>query len=422
MTSVLGRAMQEALQLTRAQKLGEATRIIQRALSGHGRPEPPEEPPGGGRLIAPPPLETPENEGAAEPAPETDARAPEVTAERPPAEGPRRGLGEVLKLLREAKRPGAGFEFATARQLRKAPLIPVPDGAVYVTKTFACAAGSRDYRLYVPSRADGRALPLLVMLHGCTQDPDDFAAGTAMNRLAEEQGFLVAYPRQPPSANPSACWNWFNPKDQRRGEGEPSIIAGITRSLLSEFAVDGSRVYVAGLSAGGAMAAIMAALYPELYAAAGIHSGLAYGSAADLPSALAAMRGGASGAPAAMPTRAKPRAGRRNGSVRTIVFHGANDKTVNPSNAAAILAEARAGLAAQMHETRKRGVAGGRAYTRTVIADASGVVRAEGWAIEELGHAWSGGSPDGSYADPHGPDASREMLRFFLEAPPERRA
>ena len=412
MTSVFGRAMQEALQLTRAQKLGEATRLIQRALSGQQLAEPPEAPPASARLIAPPPLETPESEGVAEPAPATRTRAPEVST--PAAERPRKGLGEVLKLLREARLPGAGLEPATARQLRKAPSIPVPAGAVYVTKTFACAAGARDYRLYVPSRADGRALPLLVMLHGCTQNPDDFAAGTAMNRLAEEQGFLVAYPRQPQSANPSACWNWFNPKDQRRGEGEPSLIAGITRSILSEFAVDGSRVYVAGLSAGGAMAAIMAALYPELYAAAGIHSGLAYGSAADLPSALAAMRGGGNGAPAPMSRPAKPRPRRANGSVRTIVFHGANDKTVDPSNAAAILADARAGLAGPAHETRESGVAGGRGYERIVFADANGAVHAEGWAIEGLGHAWSGGNPDGSYADPHGPDASREMLRFFL--------
>jgi poly(3-hydroxybutyrate) depolymerase len=200
-----------------------------------------------------------------------------------------------------------------------------------------------------------------------------------------------------------------------RDRGEPSILAGITRTITTEFPVDAARVYVAGLSAGGAMAAVMSAAYPELYAAAGIHSGLPYGSAADLPSAFAAMR--AALGPARSRATKRHRPSGASGRVRTIVFHGAADKTVDPSNAEAILAGARAGLAAPAREMRIDGFAGGRAYTRTVIADASGAVHAEGWAIEGLGHAWSGGSPEGSFTDPGGPDASREMLRFFLATP-----
>jgi poly(hydroxyalkanoate) depolymerase family esterase len=255
---------------------------------------------------------------------------------------------------------------------------------------------------------------LIVMLHGCTQNPDDFAVGTGMNRLAEEHDFIVAYPRQSMRANRSACWNWFNLTDQMRDTGEPSIIAGITRTLMAEFDIDAERIYVAGLSAGGAMAAIMSATYPELYAAIGIHSGLAYGTATDLASAFAAMRGTSSpAAPAQRTSHLKS----GNGRVRTIVFHGASDQRVHPSNAERILTEARAGLADSAQETQHEGSAGGRTYTRTVITDASGVPHVEYWAIEGLGHAWSGGSPEGSHTDQHGPDASREMLRFFLGGP-----
>ena len=216
------------------------------------------------------------------------------------------------------------------------------------------------------------------------------------------------------SANQSACWNWFNPKDQIRDAGKPSIIAGITRTLIAEFDIDSGRVYVAGLSAGGAMAAVMSATYPELYAATGIHSGLAYGSATDMASAFAAMRG-ATGPAVAAPRRVRLKSA--NGRVRTIVFHGASDQRVHPSNAEMILTESRVGLTGPTQETRQDGSARGRAYTRTVIADACGVPHVEYWAIEGLGHEWSRGSPEGSHTDQHGPDASREMLRFFLTSP-----
>ena len=231
-----------------------------------------------------------------------------------------------------------------------------------------------------------------------------------MNALAEAQGFLVVYPAQSPSANAQKCWNWFSPHDQQRDRGEPALIAGITRQILREHAADPRRVYVAGLSAGGAAAAIMAQAYPDLYAAAGVHSGLACGAARDMPSALAAMRQGAATAPA----RPGPRANQR--SVPLIVFHADGDQTVHPRNAEQVIAQS-AATGGLRSETQRGQVPGGHAYSRRVFTDAAGQAVMEQWVVHGGGHAWSGGSAAGSYTDPRGPDASREMLRFFLAHP-----
>jgi poly(hydroxyalkanoate) depolymerase family esterase len=318
-------------------------------------------------------------------------------------------LRGLLDKVRSGAQPGAEGPGPARPTPARAPL---PTGARFTTQTFANEAGSRAYKLYVPSTHRGQEpAPLVVMLHGCTQSPDDFAAGTRMNALAEERGFLVAYPAQPPSANAQKCWNWFNPGDQQRGRGEPSLIAGITRQIMRDHAVDPRRVYVAGLSAGGAAAAIMGTAYPDLYAAVGVHSGLACGAASDVPSAFAAMRGGA----------AAPRgcgggpAGRR--MVPTIVFHADRDSTVHPRNGDQVIAQSGAGASGLRTEVQRGSVVGGHAYSRTLHTDAAGRAQLEQWVVHGGGHAWSGGSPDGSYTDPRGPDASREMLRFFLDHP-----
>ena len=292
----------------------------------------------------------------------------------------------------------------------------VPDGAKFIAGSYSNQAGSRAYKLFVPSGYHGQTLPLVVMLHGCTQSPDDFAAGTRMNAMAEEHTCLVAYPAQPSSANMSKCWNWFSQGDQQRDQGEPSLIAGITRQIMRDYPVDVQRVYVAGLSAGGAAAAIMGATYPDLYAAVGVHSGLAYEAARDLPSAFAAMQQGG----AAEPRSSGAPDGGRDRTVPTIVFHGDQDTTVSPRNGDQVIAQARAAAATALQATatvQHGQVPGGRAYSRKLHADVGGRAVLEHWVIQSAGHAWSGGSPAGSYTDPQGPDASREMLRFFLEHP-----
>jgi poly(hydroxyalkanoate) depolymerase family esterase len=287
--------------------------------------------------------------------------------------------------------------------------VPVPEGAQFEERNYANEAGSRAYKLYVPSGYHGQALPLVVMLHGGTQSPNDFAAGTRMNDLAEEHMFLVAYPAQPPSANVSRCWNWFNAEDQQRDRGEPSLIAGITRQIMRDFPVEAGRVYIAGLSAGGAAAAIMGSTYPDLYAAIGVHSGLAHGAATDLPSAFDAMRQG--GCPGGGRSRQHNTRGR---IVPTIVFHGDRDMIVNPVNGDQVIAQSKA--AADLRTTVSRGEApGGTSYTRTVQTDESGRPILEQWVLHGAGHAWSGGCAAGSYTEPRGPDASREMLRFFFQ-------
>ncbi|HEY2135772.1 MAG TPA: PHB depolymerase family esterase [Xanthobacteraceae bacterium] len=286
----------------------------------------------------------------------------------------------------------------------RAPIV-LPGGARFEQHAFANHAGSRTYKLYIPSHTSGEPVPLIVMLHGCNQSPDDFAAGTQMNVLAEENGFLVAYPAQSTAANPAQCWNWFNASDQQRDGGEPSLIAGITRQIMADFAVDPARVYVAGLSAGGATAAIMGATYPDLYAAIGVHSGLACGAARDVQSAFVAMR---QGGPVVVAGATRP--------LPTIVFHGDRDQTVSPVNSDQVIAQSKA--AANLEHNVERGrSAGGIDYTRTVQSDARGRPVLEQWVLHGAGHAWSGGSAAGSFTDPRGPDASREMLRFFLQYP-----
>ena len=252
MKTAFSTAMRQATQFTREQNIIEATRAIKRALSGSGHAlSPDDQSPASTRLIE---LQTnvTENSGGFE-QPRQDARIAgtglrNAAALRRPAARMKRPLGEVLKLLRQGDLPSFGLDSAPLVKSRKAPRVAVPDGAAYLARTFACAAGSRDYKVYVPSHTDRRKLALLIMLHGCTQNPDDFAVGTGMNRLAEEHGIIVAYPRQPMSANQSACWNWFNATEQMRDVGEPSIIAGITRTIMAEFDIDAERVYVAGLS------------------------------------------------------------------------------------------------------------------------------------------------------------------------------
>jgi poly(hydroxyalkanoate) depolymerase family esterase len=283
---------------------------------------------------------------------------------------------------------------------------PLPDGAHFDERIFANEAGSRAYKLYVPSGGKGQALPLVVMLHGCTQSPDDFAAGTRMNQLAEEQNLMVAYPAQDRSANVSKCWNWFRTGDQQRDRGEPSLIAGITYQIMRDFPVQPGRVYVAGLSAGGAAAAIMGSAYPDLYAAIGVHSGLACGAAHDVTSAFAAMRRG-------LPAEAESRSHRASGGIPTIVFHGDSDTTVNPINGDQVIARSKA--TAELRTSVIRGEARGISYIRTVQTEESGRAMLEQWVLHGAGHAWSGGSTEGTYTESRGPDASREMVRFFLQ-------
>ncbi|MEO6363338.1 MAG: PHB depolymerase family esterase [Caldimonas sp.] len=282
-----------------------------------------------------------------------------------------------------------------------------PAQAGFTRSSFTGASGTREFKLFVPAGRDGDALPLVVMLHGCTQGPDDFATGTRMNALAERAGVCVLYPEQAARSNAHRCWNWFVPGDQQRGAGEPALIAGMTRHVMQAHAIDPARVYVAGLSAGGAMAAILAREYADLFAAAGIHSGLPAGAAHDVASAFTAMKSGVT-------------AGRGAGGTMAplIVFHGSADATVAAANGNAVIATALAAEIGAVPSEHSGRTASGRAWRRTVwhrreAEDAPSL--AEHWQIDGAPHAWSGGSAAGSFTDPTGPDASAEMLRFFIE-------
>ncbi|MEJ2887590.1 extracellular catalytic domain type 1 short-chain-length polyhydroxyalkanoate depolymerase [Actinomycetospora aeridis] len=269
-----------------------------------------------------------------------------------------------------------------------------------VTRGAASAAGDRRaYRLYVPAGLAPGA-PLMVMLHGGTQDADGFAACTDMDRAAERAGVAVVYPEQSRSANAMGYWNWFRPGDQTRDGGEPAIIAAITRAVAAELRSDPARVAVAGFSAGAAMAAVMGATHPDLYCGAGVHSGLPHRAAHDVGSAFAVM----SSPPAAVADA---------GPVPLVVVHGDADRTVVPGNGEAVLRSALVGASPGRLDRTTGQVRGGHAWTRERFTEPGGRTLAESWTVHGLGHAWSGGPAGASYADPAGPDASAAMLAFF---------
>ena len=374
MNNDLKATMADALRLTRDGRLMEATALLQQGLGAAGQA------------------------GQARPVPTPDLSASVVVPTT--ADADNSGLlHRPSPMVRSGLlRPGGSAAAAAAR---------APGGEIRHL-TYTGSSGSRTYDLYIPTGYAGAPVPLVVMLHGGTQDATDFAAGTRMNDVAEQHTFIVAYPEQSTTANNGRYWNWFRPEDQQRDRGEPAILAGITREVIRNYAVDQARVYVAGFSAGGAMAAVMAATYPDLYAAAGIHSGLAPGAAHDVSSAFAAMQNGGTAGPTI--------------DIPLIVFHGDRDNIVAPVNAERLIAARLAassgfdgGAGPRVPASTDRRDSPGRRHSSRMYRDVDGRVVAEQWIVHGGSHAWFGGNPVGSYTDGQGPDASGEMVRFFLE-------
>ncbi|CAB3799612.1 extracellular catalytic domain type 1 short-chain-length polyhydroxyalkanoate depolymerase [Pararobbsia alpina] len=292
-------------------------------------------------------------------------------------------------------------------------LLPDADGPRWLSSHFEHGEDTHLFKLYVPGGYTGEPLPMIVMLHGAQQDPDDFAAGTEMNAAAEAKGYIVVYPLQSESANPLRCWNWFRPADQMRGSGETAMLAALTREVMAACNVDRTRVYIAGMSAGGAMAVNLAVTHPDLYAAGAIHSGVAFGVADEPLSALSAMKDGMVKArlPETLTDGVRPRA------VPLIVFHGDADDTVHPRNSDQIIAMSQQLPSAPETQppasTHTGNPENGHAYTRRVFRDHEGVPTGEQWLVHGPGHAWSGGHPAGSHTDVRGPHATQAIVRFF---------
>ena len=402
-------AMMEATRLTQAGRLAEATALIQRTLSGKKANQP-----------SPGPTSSTEAPIDAEFTILDDTHSPEETP-TPPPETP-----TIFVRPSSSEQAGGNHSFRPHhlhQQFAGRSTFPsgkaptwTTTGGQWIEQTYSNAYGSRPYKLYLPRGYTGESVPLLVMLHGCTQSSLDFASGTRMNELADKHMFLVAYPEQVTSANSSKCWKWFQPSDQHRDKGEPSLIAGITRHIISKYNIDGRFVCIAGLSSGGAMAAIMAATYPDLYASVAVHSVLPFGAAHDLPSAFKVMKQGAS---------------RYNRSIAEtiplIIFHGDADTTVAPINAHQLanqwLESSQQGSATKLKRDSRSiegHIPGGHSYIRTIYPDIHGQAIVEKWIVHQAGHAWAGGSSNGSYTDARGPDASEEIFRFVTEHPKQR--
>jgi poly(hydroxyalkanoate) depolymerase family esterase len=297
-------------------------------------------------------------------------------------------------------------------------LSPEENEPHWLSRRFEHGNDTLRFKLYIPSGYNGDPMPMVVMLHGAQQDADNFAAGTEMNAIAEARGYIVVYPEQSEGANPLKCWNWFRPADRQRESGETAMIAALTREVMTNFNIDDARVYVAGMSAGGAMAINLAVMYPDLYAAAASHSGIAFGVADESLSALCAMNDGMG--KCRLPGRSADKIPAR--AVPLIVFHGDADDTVHPRNSDQIVAMSR--LLSVGEDDRQMPAfthidneENGLGHTRHVFNGRDGAPHGEQWIVHGLGHAWSGGSPVGTHTDARGPHASKEIIRFFGQHP-----
>ena len=407
----LGKTLVKAGRLTGAGRLTDASRLIQRAFAGFGFLPQPEQITG-------------------KTSDKSDKSEAKTTGKPARNTASRAAISTSVKSLRDSQPADAAndatLDHQPALRASAAEASVLLDEAQEVAATqggfsegiFSFGGDSHPYRLYVPALEAGSPsrtspLPLIVLLHGCKQDALDFANGTAMNTLAKQNGCMVLYPEQIPASNSSRCWNWFATGHQQRDAGEPGMIAALTHQVMASrqqgAAVDAERVYIAGLSAGGAMAAVVAGLYPDIFAALGVHSGLPSGAAHGMLSAIAAMQRGAKGdAATALPT---------------IVFHGTGDRTVHPDNGdnvsdAALAALRSTGLELFKSTSTSDTATGTDQPTqteKTVYSAANGPSYLEHWLVEEGPHAWSGGNAGSSYTDPDGPSASAAMMAFFLQ-------
>ena len=374
MQNAWGRSMRKVTRLSSLPKLLDATRLIQRALSQN--------------TVASSTQRT-----------QRTYQSPEDSRAATPAANDAQGTGTPPQVIILPRAPQSVADLA--------PQMP-GQAASFTQHQFKFDGDTYPYRLFVPSATDSSnnvAMPLVVLLHGCKQDALDFSNGTAMNSLAQQQQVMVLYPEQITRGNAMRCWNWFEPGHQQAERGEPGMIAALTQKIIDTHSVDPQRVYIAGLSAGGAMAAVMAGLHPDMFAAVGVHSGLAAGAAQDVMSAFGAMRSGAKGrSPSALPT---------------IIFHGTADTTVHPDNGEHITDAALAGLtAAGLKLVKTQSTSGPNKSDkaeRVVYSTADGKPYVENWRVDDGAHAWSGGDATGSYTAPDGPSASKAMLAFFLQ-------
>ena len=315
--------------------------------------------------------------------------------------GLHRASMRAWQTVRDALRRGAATSGAARESARTPPASPDPMADLPGFRpgpALRRSAPGLQYRLFVPR--DVRAsMPLVVMLHGCKQDAEDFARGTQMDAIAAARGWCVLYPEQSQRANGMRCWNWFDPAAVA---AEADVVLGLVDKVSAEYPIDASRIHVAGLSAGAAMAVALAARHPERFASVAAHSGLPYGAAHDVASAFEAMRA---------PRASIPLAGK---VPPLVVLHGEADRTVAPGNADALVAQwLAAGRIDAALQTSERGDTGGRSWHVERYTDHAGQVALERWRIDGAGHAWSGGNPEGSYADAAGPSASAILAEFF---------